>query len=107
MEPISKGDWVQVWGQVEMTPNEDGVHPEDFLIKLESHSEHYNAHVRSTHVEPAERTPEFAQPCTALYRKPKGKMVQCQKHYDHGGVHEHGSQIWNDMGTYGYVEVRG
>ena len=40
-----KGDWVRVWAQVTKASTESGVHPEDLLVRLESHNEHYEGHI--------------------------------------------------------------
>lgn len=94
------GEWVLVWGQV--APG--NTHPEDALVEFFSHNEQFRCHVRRDRIE-AGGVPAFAQICRSLYRDKKGRFIRCESPLDHHAAHMNGSQIWNDLGQAGWIEV--
>lgn len=104
------GDWVQVWAQM----TKESQHPDDLLLRLESHNEHYDCYIRKDRVTFDGSVPDFVERCTRLHeveilnpsRHPSGKEVmlaRCIRHHDHGGKHRDASDREWDK-TVGYFE---
>lgn len=110
------GDWVRVWAVVTKTSDMPGVHPEDMLLRLESHNADYPAHVRNDHIEFDGTSPSFARTCTALYEieakvkvlGTKGRVeawVRCEKPQGHEGIHQHSATEAGGAYQWGKADV--
>lgn len=112
VEP-QKGDWVRIWAQVTKASTEPGVHPEDLMVRLESHSEHYDGHIRLDRVVfKPNKVPDFVTRCVHLWHADDESVtfVRCQRHEGHGGIHRAESygtvHTWEDKDSDGYIEER-
>jgi hypothetical protein len=106
------GDWVQVYAQRVATPY-SSEHPEDWVVKMQSHSDDYLAHVRRDRVVKCDPPPDIAMRCNHLWEQPEEhgyRLLRCTRHYDHGGEHEatFDGKIghWTSRETAGYFEER-
>lgn len=105
MAPV-QGEWVQVWGQV---ADEQRVHPEDLLVRFESHSSDYTCHVRRDRVVQVETAPDFAPICTRLKQVDVAgvlALVRCERVHGHAKKHRNSNADikWDDSETSGYFE---
>lgn len=103
--PPKKGDWVQVWAQVEG----DSPRPEDLYVSLASKSDHYEASVRRDLVEIPDRLPPFATQCTRLFELKPSRYVRCILHEGHNLDEGHlgpKGESWSESDAYGYIEER-
>lgn len=104
-ERPEKGQWVQVWGQVE---THEQTHPEDTRVRMESHNEDYVVHVRTDRLRVCLTPPPFARICTALYNAGGGLLWRCSQTENHNGSHisNGGSLVWGAGQVHGYFEER-
>lgn len=99
-----KGDWVKVWALV----TDADPHPEEYSVRLESHSDHYVGLVRRDHVEGTARPPSFAPRCPSMHeaalRGVEEVFVRCQRTDEHTDKHRHGDVEWEESAEYGAIE---
>lgn len=109
--PPEPGDWVQVWAQV---VKESG-HPDDIVLRLESHNEDYECYVRKDRVTFDGSVPDLVEQCTHLHEVEvlfphlvpdrDNLLAQCTRHHDHSGKHrDRSGREWGKSKTAGYFE---
>lgn len=108
-----KGDWVKVWALV----TDADPHPGEYLVRLESHNEHYAGLVRRDHVEVTAEVPSFVDRCSSLYEvtirldglrphiaevleEGDEVLLRCTKPVEHSGRHKHRGMKWTDAEAY-------
>lgn len=97
-----QGEWVKIWALVK-NPRP---HPDEIMVRFESHNEHYNGLVRHADVMRTDETPEHAEQCTRLGKVNEGLYVRCTGHDGHPGTHgdpRSGIQ-WSERETVGFFE---
>jgi hypothetical protein len=94
------GDWVLVYARVERHAG----HPDDMLVRFESHNEDYTAAVRLDRVVMSTELPTWARLCTAMVAEDDGRYVRCEALERHAGWHTHGERQWDNRTTVGHIE---
>lgn len=96
------GDWVQVW----MLVIEGNTHPDDVLVRGESHNEHYKAHVRRDYVEfNPEQQPPGLPLCNHLWLTGDGYLWPCIRYAEHSGQHSSGTGVeWEGEDSHGFLD---
>src|SRR5689334_11677600 len=101
-EAFEIGEWVLVRAIVIEGPS----HPEDVLVRFESHNQHFAGAVRNDHVEHAS-PPEGWPRCSDLFEvalMDEEALVRCTLPSEHPGHHESGAFTWTDEKTVGHFE---
>ena len=96
---LEPGDWVTIVGQI----SDRQTHPDDICVELFSHNAQFDVDVLRDRIKPIE-PPSVAFPCTSLYQREDGSLIECTLHHRHAEDHQHGKKAWLDADEYGRVD---